>query len=145
MIHSLFLMLSSYNSTNKKFFKLIWIMYVIIKYFHSFDFVFLIINLSTFLFVTKLICCISKFYSPLNKILSVISILIYSLFIDVICYYMLPTWNWGGQSLFMYVTNGFLFNYKYVFFNIFTLLIFEFFFDKIRTKTDVCSSLRSRC
>lgn len=139
MVHSLFLMLSSYNSTNKRFFKLIWIMYVIIKCFHSFDFVFLIINLSTFLLVTELICCISKFYSPLNKkILSVISILIYSLFIDVICYYTLPTWTGMEESLFVYVINGFLFNSKYVFFNIFTLLILEFFFDKIKKQINIC-------
>ena len=66
--------------------------------------------------MTGAIHYISKIYPKINAILSVCSILVYSLSIDIICYYVLPSWA-KGQSLIQYITNGFLFNYKYVFVN----------------------------
>ena len=133
MIHSLILMSSSYRYNNKNLniiFKLIWLIYLILKFSYDFNLTFLFINLGTFLFVSGLIYHVSKFCSKLNKILSVTSILVYSFFIDILCYYMFPTLS-NGQSLFTYVMNGFLFNYKYVFSNICLFLLFKVLHDKI--------------
>lgn len=133
MIHSLILMINTYRYNNKNLniiFKLTWLTYFILKFSYDFNLTFLFINLGTFLFVTELIYHVSKFCSKLNKLLSVISILVYSFFIDILCYYMFPTWS-NGQSLFSYVINGFLFNYKYVVSNICLLLVFKVLHDKI--------------
>lgn len=133
MIHSLILMINTYRYNNKNLniiFKLTWLTYFILKFSYDFNLTFLFINLGTFLFVTELIYHVSKFCSKLNKLLSVISILVYSFFIDILCYYMFPTWS-NGQSLFSYVINGFLFNYKYVFSNICLFLVFKVLRNKI--------------
>lgn len=66
--------------------------------------------------MTGAIYYISKIHPKINTILSVCLILVYSLFIDIIGYYILPSWA-EGRSLIQYITNGFLFNYKYVFVN----------------------------
>ena len=51
-----------------------------------------------------------------NTVLSVISILIWSIVIDTVCYYLYPL-KGVNQTLCGYVFQGILFNYKYVFSN----------------------------
>lgn len=126
MLNSLILMFSQYDKNRKvsTIFKILWVLYAIAASFFNFNLLFSAINISVFLFMTGAIHYISKIYHKINAILSVCSILIYSLFIDIICYYILPSWA-EGQSLIQYITNGFLFNYKYVFLNaaVFALIV----------------------
>ena len=116
MLNSLVLMFSQYDKNRKvaTIFKIFWVLYAIASSF--FNLLFSAINTSAFLLMTGIIHYISKISHKINAILSVCSILIDSLFIDIICYYILPSWA-EGQSLIQYITNGFLFNYKYVFVN----------------------------
>ncbi|MDR0463047.1 MAG: hypothetical protein LBG64_02405 [Pseudomonadales bacterium] len=51
-----------------------------------------------------------------NKVLAIFSILIWSVSIDVLCYFLYPQFTMG-QNLFTYVSNGILFNYRYIFTN----------------------------
>lgn len=124
MLNSLILMFSQYDKNRKvsTIFKILWVLYAIAASFFNFNLLFSAINISVFLFMTGAIHYISKIYHKINAILSVCSILIYSLFIDIICYYILPSWA-EGQSLIQYITNGFLF--KYVFLNaaVFALIV----------------------
>lgn len=126
MLNSLILMFSQYDKNRKvsTVFKILWVLYAIAASFFNFNLLFSAINISVFLLITGVIHYISKIYPKINAILSVCSILIYSLFIDIICYYILPSWA-EGQSLIQYITNGFLFNYKYVFLNaaVFALIV----------------------
>ena len=126
MLNSLILMFSQYDKNRKvsTVFKIVWALYAIAASFFNFNLLFSAINISVFLLITGDIYYISKVYPKINAILSVCSILIYSLFIDIICYYILPSWA-EGQSLIQYITNGFLFNYKYVFLNaaVFALIV----------------------
>lgn len=111
-------MFSQYNKNSKisNIFKFIWILYAVVASFFNSNPWFSLVNLSVFALVTGFVYGISKFYSKINAFLSVTSILIYSLFVDVVCYFVLPNWV-HRQSLIQYVTNGFLFNYRYVFLN----------------------------
>ncbi len=126
MLNSLILMFIQYDKNRKvsTVFKILWVLYAIAASFFNFNLLFSAINISVFLLITGAIHYISKIYPKINAILSVCSILIYSLFIDIICYYILPSWA-EGQSLIQYITNGFLFNYKYVFLNaaVFALIV----------------------
>jgi hypothetical protein len=92
-------------------------MYAIAASFFNSNPWFSLINASVFILVTGFVYCISKLYPKISALLSIGSILIYSLFVDIVCYYVLPNWA-IGQSLASYITNGFLFNYKYIFLNI---------------------------
>lgn len=126
MLNSLILMFSQYNKNRNvsTIFKILWVLCAIAASFFNFNLLFSAINISVFLLMTGAIHYISKICPKINAILSVCSILIYSLFIDIICYYILPSWA-EGQSLIQYITNGFLFNYKYVFLNaaVFALVV----------------------
>ena len=55
--------------------------------------------------------------SKSNAILSVLSILIWSICIDTVTYFMYSKFA-GGLSLPLYVLNGILFNIRYVFVNV---------------------------
>lgn len=124
MLNSFFLMFSLWNKNSKatNIFKIIWIIYAVAASFSNFNPLFSIINICVFMFVTSAINYTSKIQPKLNSFLSIISVLIYSLFIDTVCYYGIPSWS-VGQSLIEYITNGLLFNYKYVFVNMSVMLI----------------------
>ena len=130
MLNSILLMLSQCKQNTKRanVFKLIWIIYTVF-----FSFVYCSINLIAFILISLFIHYISMFGSKINKILSVCSILLYSFFIDIICYYTFPTWA-NGLPLLKYIINGFLFNYKYVFTNIIILTSIIMFHKLFRIK-----------
>ncbi len=119
MINSIILMFSQYNKNKKisNIFKAVWILYAIAASLFNFNQIFIFVNVSAFLSVTGVVYVISKFYSKVNVFLSIISVLIYSLFVDVVCYFVLPNWT-QEQSLIQYIINGFLFNCRYVFLNV---------------------------
>lgn len=119
MLHSIVLMFSQYNKNRKisNIFKVSWILYATAAAFFNSNPWFSLVNASVFMLVTGFVYYISKVCPKINAFLSVGSILIYSLFVDIVCYYALPNWS-VGQSLASYVMSGFLFNYKYVFLNV---------------------------
>ena len=127
MWNSLILMLSQYDKNRKvaDIFKCMWFIYLSIIMFFNFNLMFFFIEVGSFLLTTIFIRLISWFAPKANATLSIFSILIYSLFMDIICYNVLPVWS-ENQSLLQYVISGFMFNGKYIFLNvvIFTTMIF---------------------
>lgn len=117
MINSLFMLGSSYNKDRKISLAFIigWIVYMIIGSDLALGAIFPVINVTVFLSLSIIINLINN--KKINTILSISSILIWSIIIDIICYYMYPMMSMG-QNLFEYVGQGILFNYKYIFSNI---------------------------
>lgn len=117
MINSLFMLGGSYNKDRKIsiLFLTAWILYMLINYDFSLGLAFPLINAIVLLTVTISINLISN--KKVNTIMSIFSILIWSIIIDIICFYMFPMMS-AGQSLINYILQGILFNYKYIFVNI---------------------------
>lgn len=117
MINSLFMLGGSYNKDRKIsiLFVTAWILYMLINYDFSLGLAFPLINAIVLLTVTIVINLISN--KKVNTIMSIFSILIWSIIIDIICFYMFPMMS-AGQSLINYILQGILFNYKYIFVNI---------------------------
>lgn len=117
MINSLFMLGGSYNKDRKIsiLFLTAWILYMLINYDFSLGLAFPLINAIVLLTVTISINLISN--KKVNTIMSIFSILIWSIIIDIVCFYMFPMMS-AGQSLINYILQGVLFNYKYIFVNI---------------------------
>lgn len=116
MINSLFILGSAYNKSRvvSIFFILGWIAYMFIGSDLSLGILFPIINLIVFLLVSISINLIKN--RKINTILSIFSILIWSIIIDLICYFLFPSIS-GNQNMLAYIFQGILFNGKYVFSN----------------------------
>lgn len=117
MINSLFMLGSSYNKNRKIsiIFMIAWVLYMIIGNKVILGNTFVLINAGVFLGICFSINLIKN--KKINTVLSIISILIWSIIIDTICYFMYPTMS-IGQNVFTYIWQGILFNYKYIFSNI---------------------------
>ena len=117
MINSLFMLGSSYNKDRKIsiIFIIAWVLYMIIGNKFILGNTFVLINAGVFLGICLSINLIKN--KKINTVLSIISILIWSIIIDTICYFMYPTMS-IGQNVFTYIWQGILFNYKYIFSNI---------------------------
>ena len=117
MINSLFMLGGSYNKDRKIsiLFLTAWILYMLINYDFSLGLAFPLINAIVLFTVTISINLISN--KKVNTIMSIFSILIWSIIIDIVCFYMFPMMS-AGQSLINYILQGILFNYKYIFVNI---------------------------
>ena len=117
MINSLFMLGGTYNKDRKIsiLFLTAWILYMLINYDFSLGLAFPLINAIVLLTVTISINLISN--KKVNTIMSIFSILIWSIIIDIVCFYMFPMMS-AGQSLINYILQGILFNYKYIFVNI---------------------------
>ena len=118
MINSLLMLGGSSNKNISKIFIVVWIAYMLFGSNLSLGIIFPIVNAITFLTITLLISKIKN--KSVNAVLSITSILIWSVIIDIICYYLYPTMS-SNITLIQYVFNGILFNYKYVFTNILAL------------------------
>ena len=140
MLNSLILMFSQYekNRTISNVFKIIWIGYVFVVEFCNFNFLFFILSINAFILTTGVTYYVGKIFLSLKVVLSCFSILTYSFFIDVLCYYVLPDLTLG-QSLIDYIINGFLFNYKYVLLNI-ILFILVSLHSKVLKAIRLCNS-----
>lgn len=118
MINSLFMLGGAYNKDKKISIIFIagWILYMLVNHNYSLGCVFPIINTIVLLVVTISINMIKN--RKVNTILSILSILIWSIIIDIICFFVYPT----NENIFIYVFQGIIFNYKYVFTNIFAMV-----------------------
>ena len=95
---------------------------------------FLVINLAHFAIIPLLINCIKNKY--LKAVFSVLSIIIWSILIDIICYYMFPKFVFG-MTLSVYVYRGIVFNAKYIFYNVLlvrAITLFEKVSEKVLAK-----------
>ncbi len=115
MINSIFLMMSQYNrlgSKIKSIFILLWLLYAVFKASNHVNF--LLINI----FVFATITCLAKIFksAKFNSIFAILSILIYSVLTDVICY--LFSYNVIHQNIVNYIINGIIFNIKYLYINL---------------------------
>lgn len=117
MINSLFMLGSSYNKNRwvSYVFFIGWLAYMLIGSDLTLGLTFPIINAIVFIIISISINLIKN--RKLNTILSVFSILIWSIVIDIICYFLYPMMV-GEQSIFSYIFQGILFNGKYIFSNI---------------------------
>ena len=137
MLNSLLIFGSSYNKSKKisilSF--LFMIANVLFVQYGKMGIEFVIINLLLMTTITFGIRLISN--NKVNATLSVLSILIWSICIDIVTYFMYSKFT-GGLSLPMYVLNGILFNIRYVFFNAAVLCgikVIEKLVDTIKVKT----------
>lgn len=135
MINSLLMLGGSSNKNISKIFIVVWIAYMLFGSNLSLGITFPIVNAITFLTITLLISKIKN--KSVNAVLSITSILIWSVIIDIICYYLYPTMS-SNITLIQYVFNGILFNYKYVFTNILALSLVKILSNiKINIKAKV--------
>lgn len=72
-----------------------------------------------------------------KKVLSILSILIWSVMIDVVSFYMLPQLT-GGATLFTYILRGIAFNAKYLISNIMFIVAIEVI-NKVYNKMNAIS------
>ncbi len=123
MINSLLLYFSCYRT--KKYlnfmFFIFWLINFLVVKRDSLNQVFTFINLFVFLIVMNL-CLIKK----TNKYFAPFSVLIYSVIIDIICFYYFPLFN-VNMTIFEYILNGILFNYKFIILPIIFTIGFELF------------------
>ena len=131
MLNSLFMLGSSFNKNRKVslVFMIGWVAYIIINQLYLG--LFPIVNAIVFLVVTVSINLIKN--KKVNTILSIFPILIWSITIDIICYYMYPLFS-SNQNIFEYIWQGILFNYKYIFSNIiaiYSIYVLDLFIDRI--------------
>ena len=115
MLNSLFMLGSSYNKNRKVsfIFFISWLVYMISGTDITLGLKFPVINALVFIGISLGINLVKN--RTANTILSVISILIWSIAMDTICYFVFPS---GTQNLFGYIFQGLVFNFKYIFFNV---------------------------
>lgn len=122
MINSLLMLGGSSNKKISKVFIVTWLAYMVFGSNLSLGLTFPIVNAITFLVVTLFISKIKN--NKANTVLSIASILIWSVTIDIICYYLYPTMS-SNITLINYIFNGILFNYKYIFTNVLALSLIK--------------------
>lgn len=122
MINSLFMLGGAYNKDRKVSIAFMcgWVLYMIVNYDFSLGLTFPIINAMVYLMVSIGISLIRN--KTINTILSISSILIWSIVIDIICFFVYPTMV-VDQNIFGYIFQGILFNYKYIISNIIAVCI----------------------
>ena len=136
MLSALLLCGSSYNKYKRFSFVcyIVLIVNLLVTQLNSVSNLFLVINLALFAIIPLLINCIKNKY--LKAVFSVLSIIIWSILIDIICYYMFPKFVFG-MTIPMYLYRGIVFNAKYVFYNVLlvgAISLFEKLYDKILVK-----------
>ena len=141
MINSLFMLGGAYNKNRKISIAFIfgWIIYMIINYDFSLGYIFPVINALVCLLVSISINLIKD--KTLNTILSVSSILIWSIVIDIICFFMYPAMTLG-QDIFSYIFQGILFNYKYIISNIIVVCVIN---GIVALKNIIISNFNNKC
>lgn len=135
MLNSILLCGSSYNKYKKVSFVLFTIMILRLLYIqtnHVMD-LFTITNVIILAGVPLLINRVKN--ENAKKVLSILSILIWGVMIDIISFYMLPQLT-GGATLFTYILSGIAFNSKYLISNIMFIVVIEIVnkvYDKMNT------------
>lgn len=82
--------------------------------------IFFVLNVLLLFAIPQIISKIKNKY--INITMSIISILIWSIFVDIISYYLFSLFT-SSCSVFIYILNGIIFNFKFVIFNSILLTI----------------------
>lgn len=124
MIGSSLMFLSNIKDLNKTriIFLFSWIVYMLYNSNLYLGILFPIINLSLVILISIIGIKIKN--DKNNIFYSIFSILIWSLAIDIICYFLYPQMT-NGFNILQYIYNGFLFNYKNILLNSFICLIIK--------------------
>lgn len=135
MLNSILLCGSSYNKYKKVSFVLFAIMLLRLLFVQTNQVInlFTIINAILLGGIPLLINRVKN--DKTKKVLSILSIIIWSIMIDVVSFYMLPQLT-GGVNLFTYILKGIAFNSKFVISNIMFIVAIEVInkvYNKIKT------------
>lgn len=123
MINSLLMLGSCYGKSRKinLLFTIIMLANLFIIQFGKVKITLFIVNFILMLMIALLTKKIKN--DKIKTIVSILSIMLWSVSIDIICYFFFPFGN--PSSLISYVLNGIIFNFKYVLFNLFIVAICE--------------------
>lgn len=133
MLSSWLLCLSIYNKINYKIrilFELILILYTLLFSYLNNDYSFTMICINSFLLVTISMSSLSFKNHKSNEFISAFSIIVFSIVIDIICYFVYPNFV-KNQSLISYISSGIIFNFKYFAMNLYLMLILKIY-EKIK-------------
>ncbi len=115
MIGSILMLGSSLNNKkSSKLFMLLWILYMLTTATNLMGNSFIIVNLGTFLVISFAISKIKN--KNINLFLAPMSIILWSIIIDIICYFYYPYFIFD-QSLFEYIMAGIIFNFRFAIMN----------------------------
>lgn len=103
---------------------IIWLFFMLLNADFSLGYIFPLINFLIFIIISSLPRLNKGLLS--NKVYSVFSILLWSITVDIVCYFIFPSMVFN-QSIFLYIFNGILFNSKFVVYNTFYLVLLETF------------------
>ena len=126
------------GSTNKKMGKInwvcsiIWIAYMLMNSNLKTGLIFTVMNAVVFFIIFGIGQMVKGKYS--NAVISICSILIWSILIDTITFFVYPQFTMG-QNIIGYIYNGIIFNAKYILSNIVALFVIygcNFMVNKIR-------------
>lgn len=142
MINSLFMLGSSYNKNRKISIAFIigWIIYMFSGCDFTLGVIFPIANALVFLALSIMINLVKN--EKINTVLSIFSILIWSITVDTICYFFYPMIV-GNKDIITYIFQGLLFNFKYVFLNLIVICII-YVFNYLLNKIIITSKLAEK-
>lgn len=116
MLNSMLLLCSCYKK-NKKISNLCTILMIFNLFVVQYKKVMMSFFIINVILMTAISIMSKKIKSEtLNTIISIFSILIWSVVIDVICFYIMPLYDFN-MNIFSYILNGIFFNLKYVIYN----------------------------
>lgn len=133
MLNSLLLFGGSFGKNKKiaRIISLLLIVNLLVVQLGQVSLVFTLYNLAIMVGITYFVRKISN--KKVNAVMSVISILMWSVLIDVVSYFIFPLA--GNTNILQYVFNGIIFNAKYVFVNTIAYVTIEtisYVINKIR-------------
>ena len=138
MLNSLLLFGGSYNKNKKVSYaiSLVLILNLLIVQFGQVNMLFTMINIAIMIGLTYGIRKITN--KKVNAVMSVLSILVWSVLIDLVSYYMFPFA--GNANIISYILNGIIFNLRFVFLNACVLVFVElvtYLFNRVVNKNKV--------
>ena len=116
MLNSILILGSTYEKSRKIniIFAIAWLIFMVMGSNLATGLIFTIINVLAFATVFAIGMLLKGKYS--NILISIFSILIWSILIDTLCYFIYPEFAMG-QNFLTYISNGIAFNYRYVVYN----------------------------
>jgi hypothetical protein len=119
MLSSALLMFSLFSCTQRYIPRVFWVLLAL----NSTTLDFCLMNIISFAALIWLFSYVNKFYPKANDFLSIFSILMYSVFVDIMCYSFIPSYA-VGKSLGRCIVDGVCFNLKNIFTNLFLFVVF---------------------
>ena len=105
---------------------LLWVMYMLLGSNFTLGWVLPLLNMIAFGAAVFLANVVKK--RVVNQSLAILSILTWSITMDILCYFFFPSLTFG-QSLVSYILNGLLFNCKFVLLNVGIVVVIRLLFS----------------